>query len=108
MPSFYVEIVCRAVSELTEVEFEAAADSVAGELFSLEVGHGARFAATPRTREVTFGFLLDGWTKGDVLRKGSAIARTALHAAGGETPDWTSDFEEIERTAKKESELVGS
>ena len=106
MPSYDVEIVCEAVSPLTDAEFESAADSVALELFSLEEGKGARFAATPRGRRLTFGFMVEATNKRDGLRQGSATARTALHAAGGATPGWQTDFEEVESKATRESEVI--
>lgn len=106
MPSYYVEIVCKAVSPLTDAEFESAADSVALELFSLEEGQGARFAATPPGRKLTFGFMVEATNKRDGLRQGSATARTAIHAAGGATPEWPTDFKEVESKATRESELV--
>lgn len=106
MPDYYVEITVRSIGMDSEGAFDNAADDIAAALFALDDGRGARFAATPRGRTLTFGYLFHAITKQGALRKALAVTRTALHASGGATPDWPDDFPVIDKSAIPKRDLI--
>ena len=107
LPKFYVEITCQAFGINSDDVFRARTDEIATCLFALDDAAGARFAATPITKQVVFGFSLERLTSRSALRFGRELARTAIHAAGGATPLWEVEFEEIDSSAVRGA-LVGA
>ncbi|WP_139368596.1 hypothetical protein [Agreia bicolorata] len=76
-------------------------DRIAAELFKLDGGAGARFSADPVGGTLTFGYVIESDDINEVVAKASALTRTALHAAGGNTKGWPSEFKNIQSTQKQ-------
>lgn len=108
MPDYYVEITVKSIGLDSKGSFESVADQIAAALFALDDGKGARFAATPRRKLLTFGYQLSRHTKHGAIKKALDVTRTALHASGGATPDWPTDFPLIDKTATPTKDLVSA
>src|SRR3954467_7572378 len=104
MTTYYTDIVCKA-RNVDRTRFVVVCDDVADALFALEDGAGASFVTSPNDFTVTFGFAISARSKREAMAKAGAVARTALHASGGATPNWPT-FDLVEESAKTQAELI--
>lgn len=86
--SYYVEITCQA-SE-TAATLERHLDEVMDALQNEPGIEDADIGASLAEGVVDFCLHLDAEDSSDALRKAHVLVRSALHAAGGGTPDWDS------------------
>jgi hypothetical protein len=98
--SYYVRVTCRAV-HTSRSDYEASLDVIARELFNLKDGAGAEFSSDPAEMEIHFGFVISCNDLNEAGATASGIARTALHAAGGATPNWGGSYEIVESSQKQ-------
>lgn len=86
-------------SELDPAQFEAHLDQVLEELERLDVEDGD-YGGSLRTGRVLFSFLVEADSVEESQSMGNAMVRTAIHAAGGHTPQWR-DF--VQRSSTSEA-----